>query len=323
MGATDARTRAARLLIAENEPLLAYQLLFLAVERSPLEPEGTLLSMYLMARVANPQQLQGSLLALAARDPARLPLALARGAEGAADMAGPGAALSLLRGAPSIDYLDPRSAPVLRAIVRFAHEAGEPELARRSVDAALAAHPEAAVFHEARGLHLELAGAAAEQVRAAYARAANLDPRNAGALAGLGRLALNRDPAQALAFFDRAAAADPSDPDPKLEAARALRASGKPEEAVRRLDALLAEHPFEAAAAAELVSLDFERDVATSSTLERARRAARFGGEVEAYEQLSEVYARLDQPDQAAAAAERARFFRERRAELEQQTSGG
>ncbi len=314
VGATDARTRAARLLIAQNEPLQAYQLLFLEVERVPLEPEGVMLSIYLMGRAANPQQLQASLLALGAHNPASLPMALVRGAEGAADTAGPGAALSLLRDAPRVDYTDPRAAPALRSIVRFAHEADEPELASRMIDAALAAHPQASAFHEIRGLHLELAGAPAEEVHAAYARAANLDPRNPGALSGLGRLALGHDPGQSVAFFDRAAALDPSDPDPKLAAARALRASGDPEEAERRLDALLAEHPFEAAAATELVSLDFERDVATSRTLERARRAARFGGGVEALDQLSQVYTRLERPNEAEKVSKRAQILRERQA---------
>ena len=55
VGATDARTRAARLLIAQGQDLRAYQLLFLEAGNAPLESEGELLSMYLMARVANPQ----------------------------------------------------------------------------------------------------------------------------------------------------------------------------------------------------------------------------------------------------------------------------
>jgi predicted Zn-dependent protease len=125
----------------------------------------------------------------------------------------------------------------------------------------------------------------------------------------------------ALSFFDRAAAADPSDPGPKLGAVRALRASGRPEEAARRLDALLEEHPLEAEAAGELVSLDLERGGVTPRTLERARRAARLGGGVEAYEQLSRVYARLEQPEQAEEAARRAQLLRERLGEPE--TSGG
>ena len=68
-GATDARTRGAKLLVAEGDLLRAYQLLFIGVERHPLEPEGELFSMYLMARAANPLQLQDALRKLAASDP--------------------------------------------------------------------------------------------------------------------------------------------------------------------------------------------------------------------------------------------------------------
>jgi tetratricopeptide (TPR) repeat protein len=323
VGATDARTRAARLLIAEGQELRAYQLLFLDVDGAPLDPEGELLSMYLMARVANPQQLQTSLIALGARDPARLPLALARGAEGAADRAGPAAALSLLRGAPGIDYADPSAAPALRALVHFAHGAGRPDVATRAVDTALAAHPEAAVFQELQGLHLELGGAASERGRAAYQRALELDAGNARALAGLGRLALSSDPEQALAFFDRAAVADPSEPKHALAAARALLAAGATQRAERRLEALLEEHPLEGAAAAELVSLDLARDVTTTRTLERARRAARLGGGVRDYEQLSRVHERLEQPREAALAAERAQLLRELQGRREEPTPVG
>ncbi len=309
--ATDARTRAAKLLIAQNQPQLAYQLLFLDIAKSPIEPEGELLSMYLMARVANPMQIQSALLELGARDPARLPVALVHAANGVAEAAGPGAALNLLRDAPGLDYRDPNSAPVLRAIVRFAHAANEQEVSEGLVRAALAAHPEAAAFHEIHGLLLERSGAAPDFVRAGYSRAVQLDPHNAHALTGLGRLALLDDPTEALGYFDRAAAADPSSPTPKLAAARALLAIGRLEEAADRLNFLLDQHPFEAEAAAEVVSLDLSRDTISSRTLDRALRATGLGGGPAAHEQLSEVYNRLEQPEQAERAAATARRLRE------------
>jgi tetratricopeptide (TPR) repeat protein len=311
VGATDARTRAARLLIAQGEPLLAYQLLFLEVEKAPLEPEGELLSMYLMARVANPRQLQGSLATLAVRDPAKLPMALVQGAQGAADAAGPGAALNLLRGAPGIDFRDPAAAPALRALVGFAHDAGEPQVAERAVEAAVAAHPEAAVFHELRGRHRERAGDGVESIRDAYRRALEIDPMNAGALAGLGRLARDSDPELALELFDRAIDADPTDPVPKLAAARIQRAAGRVEEAAQRLDDLLEWHPLELAAASELVALDLDRGLASESTLERARRAVRLGGGAEAYEQLSRVHALQGHEKESGEAAARAEALHE------------
>lgn len=316
VGATDARTRAAKLLLAENQAALAYQLLFFEVSKAPLDPEGELLSMYLMARVANPKQLQSALMDLAARNLARLPSALAEGARGAAEIAGPRAALSLLRDAPGVDYTDPEVAPALRALVRFAHAAGEVEVADRAVSTARLVHPEAAVFHEIRGLHLELSGAAPETVHAAYFRAIELDPRNPGALAGLGRLALANNPKSAIALFDAAASADPSDPLPELRAARAVFASGRVEEANQRLNLLLERHPFFAEAAAELASHDLDAGAVTSNTLERGLRAARFGGGAPAYERLSEIYTRLDQLGKAQEAADHAKRLRERQASI-------
>jgi tetratricopeptide (TPR) repeat protein len=311
VGATDARTRAARLLIAQGEFLLAYQLLFLEVAKAPLEPEGELLSMYLMARVANPKQLQSALIELRARDPERLPAALARAAEGAAEVAGPDAALDLLRDAPGVDYRHTSAAPVLRALVRFAHAAGSPQAAERAVEAALAAHPHSSVLHELRGQHRELADDSPESIRAAYRRAVELDPENAGALLGLGRLAVVRDPMKALEFFDRAAATDPSDPAPKLAAARVELSRGRLDEAAARLNHLLEWHPFEAEAAAELVALDLRRGATSQDTIDLARRAARFGGGADAYELLSRVYALLGQTDESNEAARRAEYLRE------------
>jgi Tfp pilus assembly protein PilF len=217
----------------------------------------------------------------------------------------------MLASAPGVDFNDPRYAAALRAFVRFSHEAAETAEPRAAVEAILAAHPDSGAFQEIRGLDLELSGAPVEAVRAAYARALELEPQNARALAGLGRLALGDDPEAALGFFDRAAAADPSDPDPKLQAAKALVASGKLAQAEERLDGMLLEHPFEAEAAAERARLDLERGVATPRTLERARRAVRFGGGADAFDLLGRVHAQRDEPEPAARAAERARALRE------------
>lgn len=311
VGATDARTRAARQLIAEGQPLLAYQLLFLEAGKYPLEPEGEMLSMYLMGRVANPKQLQSSLTTLAQRQPARVPLALARGAEGIADAAGPRAALSFLSSAPGIDLIHPANAPILRVLVRFAHEAGQPELARRFVEAAREAYPGASVAHEIAGRHLELAGASTELARAAYSQAVQIDPDNARALAGLGRLVRQEDPERALDLFERAVEADPSEAEPALAAARVLQAQGREDEAEQRLEALLDRHPFEAEAASASVELDLARGRATAETLERARRATRFGGGAAAWDRLARVHAALGEPDRSREAAETAQQLRE------------
>jgi tetratricopeptide (TPR) repeat protein len=312
-GATDARTRGAALLLAGGNPKLALQMLLTGGGQAPLEIEGQLLSMRLSGLLGDMTEVANSLARIEQSHPAWAGRALAEAGEGVARRAGPAVALGVLATAP-VDFNDPRYAAALRALVRFSHQAGETAATLAAVQTTLAAHPESGAFQEIRGLDLELSGAPIEAVRAAYARALELEPRNAWALAGLGRLALGDDPEAALVLFDRAAAADPSDPDPKLQAARALVASGQPAEAEARLDGMLLEHPFEAAAAAERARLDLERGVATPRTLERARRAVRFGGGADELELLSSVHAERDEPEPAARAAERARALREARA---------
>ena len=91
-----------------------------------------------------------------------------------------------------------------------------------------------------------------------------------------------------------------------------MRASGRSEQAIARLEKRLEVHPFEGDVAAALVAFDLERDLATPTTLDRARRAARLAGGAERYDQLSQVYARLDRPEEAEKAAAAAAALRER-----------
>jgi Tfp pilus assembly protein PilF len=309
-GATDARTRAADLLLAQGQPLPAVQMLRTEQGHAPLEIEGEVLSMRLSGLLGNINAVAETLAQIERSQPAWAGRALAAAAEGLARRAGPAEALGVLATAP-VDFEKPRYAAALRALVRFSHQAAETAATRAALQTILTAHPDSGAFQEIHGLDLELSGAPAEAVREAYERALALEPGNAQALAGLGRLALGDDPEAALGFFDRAAVADPSDPDPKFQAARALVASGKPAQAEERLDELLFEHPFAAEAAAERVRLDLERGVATPRTLERARRAVRFGGGADALELLSRVHAQRDEPGLAARAAEAARAQRE------------
>jgi len=144
------------------------------------------------------------------------------------------------------------------------------------------------------------------------ARSIPAKPGNARALAGLGRLTLEGDLERALSLFDRAAAADPSDPEPKRAAARALLASGQARAAEERFEALLREHPYDSGTAADLTALQLERGVATERTLELANRAVRFGGGADALDLLSRVHAARNEPERATEAAERARALRER-----------
>jgi tetratricopeptide (TPR) repeat protein len=310
-GATDARLRGAALLSASGNPGGGLLLLQTAIDKAPLEIEGLLLGMRLCGLTGNVTGFYEILAVIQARYPSRAGQAIAEAAEGLVGRNAPALALSMLTTTPGVDLGDPSNAPVLRGIVESSHRVGHADEARRVVQKIRAAHPDSSVYQEIHALDLELSGAPPQDVKAAYARALELDAGNARALAALGRLTAGEEPEKALALFDRAAAADPSDADAKLAAARILIATGKPGEAEQRLDALLIEHPFEGAAAAERARLDLEKGVATPQTLERARRAVRFGGGADALDLLSRVHEKRQEPDLAARAAKEARALRE------------
>jgi tetratricopeptide (TPR) repeat protein len=310
-GATEARTRAARILLAERKLRFASMMLR-EIDSKPLDAAGELLAVRLAARQGTSEDVDA---ALEGMEQGQAPLtahAVSEIARGAAEgKAGPDGAMKLLRRAPGLDLTSPRDAEALCELVRFSHAAddGTP----RELRAALAAHPDAAVFQAISGLDLELSGKA-DEARAAYARALELAPQEPLALLGLGRLTADSDPQKALALFDRAAAVDPGNPEPKLRAARALVAAGQKDPAAERLDALLRAHPLEAEAAALRASLDLERGVADERTVERARRAARFGGGPDALELLARVYSQLGDAEQAQKATQRAQALREKQA---------
>jgi tetratricopeptide (TPR) repeat protein len=310
-GATDARTRGAAMLLARGNPTAAFVMLQTGLEEAPLELEGQLLGMRLAGLTGNTTGVSEFLSMVEKNHPMRVGDALVAAAEGIEKRNGPATALSMLTGAPGVDFSQLRYAPVLRAIVRLSHEVGQKPEGRKAIQAVLDSQPNSSAFQEIRGLDLELSGAPPDAVRAAYERALALDPRNVDALADLGRLASKTDPEAAFGFYDRAATADPSDPMLQVEAARALIASGKRSEAEQRLDALLLEHPFVSEAAEERARLDLEKGVASEQTLERARRAVRFGGGPDALDLLSQVLTKRNEPELAARAAEEARALRE------------
>jgi len=310
---TDTRTRLARLHLAEGKVADAVEMLRTRVDRVPLDLEAELLLIRLWAQLGLDGGFGSMLEGFQANRPAQLGEGVASAMDGIRVRSGAAAALAALRQWESkglIDFANPLHADALRALVRLSSEAGQGAAAEPVVRSALQGHPDVAALHEILGLQLELAGAPAGAARTEYERALALDAGNARALAGLGRLALGEDPRQALVFFDRAAAADPSDADVRRNAARALVAAGEPLAAEERLDALLKEHPYDADAASELVALQLARGEITAHTLERAQRAVRFGGGAEALDLLSEVHERRNEPELARAAAERAAALR-------------
>jgi tetratricopeptide (TPR) repeat protein len=299
-GATDARLRLARLHVAEGADSLALAVLTSGADREPSDVEMALLELELLARLGRiAAQVPPHLAGLVAR-PEVLGRAVAAMAAGTRARSGPAAAADLVRRAQGLDLTQPQNAAALRERVLGLAEAGEPDAAQAALAASLAAQPESAAFHAIRGLALERSGAAAGEQRTAFERALALEGENAWALAGLARLhAAAQDQAAALAFYERAAAADPQDASLARAAAQILIAQGRSEEAEKRLEELLERHPYDGVAALRLAELRAARGADPERTRALAQRAARFGGGSEARELL----ARLPAPAGASGAA--------------------
>jgi tetratricopeptide (TPR) repeat protein len=192
-----------------------------------------------------------------------------------------------------LDPTDPANAIAFRVSIEQLGVLGKHEKAAAVAEQALAAHPDESVFHELQGNALRAAGQT-EAARAAYERALELDEQSWRALAALAGLAAESgDTTGAIAFYDRAIAAEPEGPAPALAAVALVRETN-PAEAARRLEQLLEQHPREAAAANELAGI-----LADQGALDRAgvnaRRAAWF-----ALPEAEETVARIEKLRSAA-----------------------
>ncbi len=306
----EARTRLARLHLAERQPEVALEVL--QMHNARLDADGELLALRLWAQLGETQRVDAALARIDGAQPTQIASALASVADGLAARGDPRAAVRFLREQKRVRLGDPQAAAALRALVRVASQAGQHRDAAAAARAARAEHPEASTAHELVGLTLELGGAPSAEVHAAYARALELDAENGTALSGLARLALARDPGEALALFDRAAAADSGDADAKRGAATALAALGRRAEAEQRLAEIVVRHPLDRSAAEQLAALQLERGAVSAKTVALARRAIRLGGGPQAWELLSRIHAARGDPEKAASAGERARALSER-----------
>jgi predicted Zn-dependent protease len=210
---------------------------------------------------------------------------------------GPSAGAEAIR-ATRLDLTHPRSGPALGPLVEYLVAAGRSAEALEATQAALAAHPDEALFHELRGRALRGAGEP-DAAQGALQRALELEPERAPALAQLAALAAERgDPDAAIALYDRAALADPEDASYAWDAIALLSATDDAAELERRLEALLLRHPTHAAAAALLARRLRERDPERALAL--ALRAVRLRGGPDALDTLGRI--QLARGDAASAA---------------------
>jgi predicted Zn-dependent protease len=215
---------------------------------------------------------------------------------------GPAAGAEAIRAA-KLDLTRPANEPALRALVGHAIAEGRANDAVAAAQAALAAHPDDAAFHELRGRALRAAGDPGG-AREALERALELEPERAGALAELAALAAAQgDREGAIALYDRADRADPERPEHAWNAIQLVAASEQDAELERRLEALLARHGTHAGAANLLAQRLEARDPGRAFAL--ARRAVRFRGGPDALDTLGRI--QLARGDAESAAATLAR----------------
>jgi len=172
-----------------------------------------------------------------------------------------------------LDLTDPANAAALRVLVDYLLELDRYADAAARVERALSAHPDVAVFHELHGRVLAAKGESPDGARAAFDRALELDPKNAGASIGLAELAAQAgDIDAALALYDRAAELDPDDSTAALAAAKLAQGAGRSADTQMRFEAILSEHPRSTDAALGLARILAEQGKFEAS-LDYARRA--------------------------------------------------
>lgn len=173
---------------------------------------------------------------------------------------------------PGIDLTRPQLFEALSVLTELLGDLSEHASAVSRLDAAVKAHPEFGPFHGLRGRVLERASAPAAEIRAAAERALELNPNLIEALLVLGRQeAAAGEVDRALALFDRAAAANETDPSGEWAAVGALVAAGREAEVDARLETLVAYH-IEHRAAVELLA---QRLAKSGGADERAKRYAK------------------------------------------------
>ncbi len=212
--------------------------------------------------------------------------AVAEVAANRAARGGPAMGAETIRAA-RLDLTRPQNGRALGLLVEYLVATDRSAEALEVTQAALAAHPELALFHELRGRALHAAGEP-DGAEEAFRSALELEPKRASTLAQRAVLAAERgDPGKAIALYDQAALADPEEASYAWDAIQLASASDDDADLERRLEALLARHPTHAAAAELLARRLLERDPERAFAL--ARRAVRLRGGPDAFETLGRI----------------------------------
>lgn len=284
-GNRDAVLSLLRLLEAQGLDEEALPILGRYRSENPRDPEMLVQMIRFAHRAGAPKGVEASAKELAEL-PGQAGLALAELAAVRADEAGRPAGIQAIRSA-GLDLTEPANGPALERLVGLLVAEGKADEASAAVQAALAAQPERALYHELRGRVLRSTGDAGG-AREALQRALDLEPERASALAELAALEAERgDRGAGLALYDRAARADPREPAYPWAAIQLLAEAEVEAELERRLEEMLARHGTHAAAAHLLAERLRTRD--PDRALALARRAVRFRGGAAASDALREL----------------------------------
>lgn len=207
----------------------------------------------------------------------------------------------------TIDLALPVNEEVLRDLVSFLGRSEQSADGLVRARAAMTAHPDFAPFHEILAEALTWAEQPTEEIQAAWARALELDPKSARAMAGLGKLADESDQIdEALKFYDLASAADPDNVNPAWRAVELALGAEREDEADERLEKLIMRDPIHARAINLLARRLAEDGSDLDHADELAKRAIRFGESAASFETLGLVSLERGEPARARRAFRRA-----------------
>jgi len=219
------------------------------------------------------------------------PTAVAMRAQRIEALRGVDAAIAFLDGKEELDLTLPDHAEVLRTRARLLLSNGRGEQALSETSAALASAPGEGAFHEIHGRVMAATGAPTAAIHRALSKAVELAPDASNGLTAIGdHLASEGDLASALTFYQRAAEADPAEPEPARAVARTLSRMGRASDAEAAWEVHLVEHPWDVEAALALTDLRLSNNRLDDRTVELAERAVLFLGGPTAQDRLIEIH---------------------------------
>jgi tetratricopeptide (TPR) repeat protein len=218
---------------------------------------------------------------------------------------GPAAAVGVIR-ASKLDLSDPANEVVLRAFVESSFADGHGPEALAAADAALAKHPEIGSLHELRAYALGRL-TRNDEAKQEYAKALELDPKDAEAKAGLATLrAQGGDRDGAIALYDEAAALA-ENPAPYIYlAAQLALAKGDAAGAEQRLRRVVSADPGHVGSRNDLAWLLAEQGQELDAALALALAAERLDASPDVLDTLGWVYLKRGESAEAVKAFERA-----------------